>query len=225
MPVWSPDSQRLAVAADLGHGGGVELQIIPTGAAEAPGTFHTSTFTLRPVAWSGDGRILFQRIDQRDRVNLLTMAPQAGAEPLVFRADTYNYVQAAISPDGRHVAYASDLSGRFEVYVEDYPTPGNRRPVSHGGGTQPRWHPDGRVLYYLSPDHYLTAVRVNGVPPTYSEPRPLFALLMPEGNFRLQGANYDVAADGRILAAVLQEQAAEPRTATVWLGATATLRQ
>ena len=119
LPVWSPNSQRLAVAADLGHGGGVELQIVPIAAAEAPTVFHTSTFTLRPVAWSGDGRILFQRVDHRDQVNLLMMAPEAGAEPLAFRAGAYNYIQAAISPDGRHVAYASDLSGRFEVYVEE----------------------------------------------------------------------------------------------------------
>ena len=153
------------------------------------------------------------------------MAPEAGAEPLAFRADAYNYIQAAISPDGRHVAYASDLSGHFEVYVEDYPTPGNRRPISDGGGTQPRWHPDGTVLYYVSPDHYLTAVEVNGVPPVYSQPRRLFALVMPAENFRLQGTNYDVAADGRILAAVLQEEGPGPRTATVWLGATAALRQ
>lgn len=77
----------------------------------------------------------------------------------------------------------------------------------------------------MSPDDYLTARRVIGVPPTFSEPRRLFPLRMPHAIFRLQGANYDVAADGRILAAVLQEQAAAPRTATVWLCATATLRQ
>jgi dipeptidyl aminopeptidase/acylaminoacyl peptidase len=226
MPVWSRDSRKLAVATDLGHGGGVELQIVPIATTGRPTTFHTSTFTLRPAGWSLEGRVLFQGIDQRDQVNLWIMSPEAGAEPQAFRADGFNYIQAAISPDGRHVAYASDLSGRFEVYVEDFPTPGNRRSVSNGGATQPRWRPDGKALYYVTLDHYLTARTVTGEPPAFSEPRRLFTLRMPDTNFRLQGANYDVAADGRILAAVLQEEAMAPKsTAMVWLGATAALRQ
>ena len=58
----------------------------------------------------------------------------------------------AISPDGQWIAYASDRTGRFEVYVERFPMLSERRLVSAGGGTEPLWSPDGRELVYRSGD-------------------------------------------------------------------------
>ncbi|MGQ0733758.1 MAG: TolB family protein, partial [Acidobacteriota bacterium] len=60
----------------------------------------------------------------------------------------FNEAQGTVSPDGRLMAYASDESGQYEIYVDEFPTPRARARVSVGGGTDPRWRQDGRELYY-----------------------------------------------------------------------------
>ena len=71
----------------------------------------------------------------------------ARARSVPFRSDGFRYPQAALSPDGHWVAYSSNQSGRFEIYVESFPTPGRRLRVSTDGGTQPRWRRDQKELY------------------------------------------------------------------------------
>src|SRR5262249_22969441 len=62
------------------------------------------------------------------------------------------------SPDGRWLAYASDESGAFEVYVQAFPDGQGKRLVSRGGGAEPRWRADGRELFYVSADRRLMVV-------------------------------------------------------------------
>ena len=68
----------------------------------------------------------------------------------------------AFSPDGNWIAYNSDESGRFEVYVERFPTHGGKRQISPAGGYGPRWRPDGKELYYYSLDGRMMWVSVTG---------------------------------------------------------------
>jgi eukaryotic-like serine/threonine-protein kinase len=72
----------------------------------------------------------------------------------------FNELQAEVSPNARWVAYASDESGRYEIYVQSFPDPNlaAKTTISAGGGVQPRWSTDGRELYYLRPDGVLIAV-------------------------------------------------------------------
>ena len=66
-----------------------------------------------------------------------------------------------LSPDGKWMAYQSDKSGRFEVYVQPFPPEeGAERVVSSGGGAQPRWNPNGRELFYIAFDEQLMAVPI-----------------------------------------------------------------
>ena len=58
----------------------------------------------------------------------------------------------AISPDGQWIAYHSNLSGLFEIYMERVASQEDRQQVSHDGGRVPRWSPDGRELFYMSLD-------------------------------------------------------------------------
>lgn len=62
------------------------------------------------------------------------------------------------SPDSKWIAYQSDESGRFEVYVQSFPGPGPKTLVSTNGGAQPRWRHDSREPFYISPDDRLMAV-------------------------------------------------------------------
>ncbi len=66
---------------------------------------------------------------------------------------------SAFSPDGRWIAYTSDETGTYEVFVRPYPGPGGRWQISSGGGVYPIWSPDGRRLFYrVDRDLYVTDV-------------------------------------------------------------------
>ncbi len=97
-----------------------------------------------------------------------------------------------ISPDGRWLLWASDDSGRYEVYVAPFPGGGSRVQVSREGGTQPRWNPAGSEILLKTPDNVLTAVRIETGSGTISvgTPTPLFPIV------EFTGWTYDVTADG-----------------------------
>jgi Tol biopolymer transport system component len=84
------------------------------------------------------------------------------------------------SPDGRLVAYTSNESGRFEVYVETIPRSDRKWAVSANGGYEPRWRGDGGELYYLSDDWKVMSVAVSAGP-SFGVPKPLFQTRVPVG--------------------------------------------
>ena len=78
--------------------------------------------------------------------------------PLLVTPSSENRVR--ISPDGRWIAYTSNESGVFDVFVTRFPQPGQKWPVSIAGGQLPTWRRDGRELFYLAPDGSLMAVPI-----------------------------------------------------------------
>ncbi len=103
----------------------------------------------------------------------------------------------SLSPNGRYLAYESDESGRYEIYVLSFPGGDGKRQVSVNGGQQARWRGDGRELYYVEGDT-LMAVSVSTESPfTLGQPQPLFEA--PGFALTGGGANggYDVSADGQ----------------------------
>jgi hypothetical protein len=72
-----------------------------------------------------------------------------------------NETNGLISPDGKWVAYASDESGVWEIYVTSFPDATGKWQVSRGGGTEPRWRGDGKEIFYIAPSGMLMAVAVN----------------------------------------------------------------
>ena len=81
-----------------------------------------------------------------------------GGSPVALAQSSFDERSGEFSPDGKWVSYASDESGRFEVFVQRFPESGQRLQVSSGGGRQPQWRPDGREMFYLAPDGRLMAV-------------------------------------------------------------------
>jgi hypothetical protein len=135
-----------------------------------------------------------------------------------FTQTPFNEYPAVFSPDGRWVAYASDESGRNEVYVAPFPGLGGKWQVSAAGGHWPRWRRDGRELFFLAPDSRMMAAEIEGRWPTFeiATIRPLFQTqvrLRPN----VQGYGYDVSADGqRFLINMTVDQAAvQPITLVV----------
>jgi hypothetical protein len=109
-----------------------------------------------------------------------------------------NETDGQISPDGKWVAYASDESGAWEIYVSSFPGAAGKWQVSRGGGSEPRWRGDGKEIFYIAPSGMLMAVPVNGET-TFAtgQPMPLFQI---HGRAPISSTDifsYDVAKDGK----------------------------
>jgi hypothetical protein len=103
-----------------------------------------------------------------------------------------------ISSDGKWVAYASDESGNWEVYVTSFPAGAGKWQVSRGGGGEPRWRADGKEIFYMAPSGMLMAVPVssdNGF--STGAPAPLFQIHGRAPISSTDAFTYDVAKDGK----------------------------
>jgi Tol biopolymer transport system component len=104
-----------------------------------------------PSSWSPDGKfLLYWRSDPNTGNDIWALPLIAGApsKPFPWLATPFNELEAKFSPNGRWVAYVSNASGRFEVYVAPFPGPGGKRQVSTSGGSWPRWRADGKEIFY-----------------------------------------------------------------------------
>jgi eukaryotic-like serine/threonine-protein kinase len=102
-----------------------------------------------------------------------------------------------ISPDGQWLAYQSDESGSFEVYIRPFPeVESGRWQVSIGGGIQPAWSPDARELFYLAPGRLMSVPIRGGVTPSVGTPRVILPALT-FSPYNRSGRIYDVSPDGQ----------------------------
>jgi hypothetical protein len=143
----------------------------------------------------------------------------AGGKPTPFLATTRDERSAVLSPDGRWMVYAVLEAGREEeVYLQQYPGPGDRTPVSVGGGREPVWSPSGDEIFYRSIDgERMMAVSVRTKPTlTIGQPRMLF-----QGQFRLGSfwSEYDVSPKTKDFLMVAVDEPTRPRlvVAVNWL--------
>jgi serine/threonine-protein kinase len=129
--------------------------------------------------------------------NIRRLALEGNGEPDDLLATEFNELNADVSPDGRWMAYQSDESGRFEVYVRPFPAVNEGRwQVSATGGTRPLWSRDERELFFLDAARNMTAVSVAAGPRlTFGAPQLLFAT----APFGLEGQqrNFELSMDGR----------------------------
>ena len=237
-PVWSPDGGRIVFSAVPLKGGPTRhLWTISVDGSGPMVPLIESRFQLRAHGWSPDGARLLYHLEfgAQDTASGLWMMTMPGSRSVPFRNDGFLYPQAELSPDGHWVAYASNQSGRYEIYVESFPTPGRRVRVSTEGGTQPRWRRDQKELYFLSAESRLIAVPASlGVEAKFGTATPLFILAMPGGAMSggplpggvgvVSATQYDVSADGRFLAAVVEPHVPDRPPVTVALNATAGLK-
>jgi Tol biopolymer transport system component len=147
-----------------------------------------------PLDWSPDGRFLLYGDRHATTDWDLWVLPLDGKrEPFPFVRTRHKELGCAFSPDGRWVAYGSNETGQWEVYVQRFPEPGDRQRVSTAGGKLPRWPRGGGELFYLSADDHVMAVpATSGTRIELGTPVKLFRIESPTGEHP-----YDVSADGR----------------------------
>jgi eukaryotic-like serine/threonine-protein kinase len=105
------------------------------------------------------------------------------------------------SPDGRWIAYQSDESGLFEIYVQPFPAAGAKWQISTQGGSMPRWRADGKELFYIAPDAKMMAAAVTASGDTFeaSPPAALFQTHIAGGFTQILKHQYAISRDGRFL--------------------------
>ena len=138
------------------------------------------------------------------------------AETVRRIASSFDEIEGQFSPNGQWLAYASNESGHYEIYVRSCPVAGEKRQISASGGMQPRWRRDGHELFYVAPDGRLMAVPISLPRGTQAfearPPVPLFQTRLASGaNLATAGfqarPQYAVARDGRFLMLINSNEA------------------
>ena len=199
-PLWTPGGDRVVFRSTQEGQTGLFWKA-PNGRGAAEPLLAADAQILSPHAWSPDGKkllIYYQPADfSTPGIWVLSLDGDRSWEPLLRTAGEF---APALSPDGSWLAYASDETGRPEVYVERFPTLGDRRQISTGGGVDATWSSDGRELFYLRAGaggaNAMMIVSVSIEPEfTLGTPQVLFEREVYTGG----GRRYDVAPDGRFL--------------------------
>jgi Tol biopolymer transport system component len=153
-----------------------------------------------PFDFTADGRTLLFGDEPPGGTLDIWIQPLDGAAARPYLATRAHEYDARISPDGRWVAYASDETGRSEVYLQPYPIPGRRVVVTTSGGERPVWQRDGRALYYWQGDQLIVASldARPGERPAVRNRTVLFRA--PRAD---PGKGYDVTVDGSRIAMII----------------------
>lgn len=158
-----------------------------------------------------DGYLTFMRVSAATKFDIWAVRPDDPSGEFPVIATPANEGQSQLSPDGRYLAYASDESGRFEIYVRAFPDPSQVFRVSTGGGNDPRWCCGGRELFFVAADRKLMSVEIT-TRPSFRAARPKVVLDTGlEQLWQDTRNHYDVTPDGRGLAVLMPE--ADRRTA------------
>lgn len=210
-PIWSPDGSQVAFASNRDGTWGI-YRVSGDGKEEQ--LVKGDQQLLLTSDWSSDGKFIVYR-QQHEKTGLdLHLLPLDTRQPRQYVATPSDETYGMVSPDGHWMAYQSKDSGRWEIYVQSFPQPGRKMPVSKGDGMFPRWRRDGKELFYVGPDDKLMAVPVQtGASFSAGAPVPLFDV----GSLgrRLNRYVYDVSADGQRVLLIRQLEDASLRPLTV----------
>jgi Tol biopolymer transport system component len=197
-PAWTPDGQRVGFL--WLHDGTSQFAWQP---ADGSGSPERLADDVLLTSWAPDGQEGVG-VTRYDIIGVTTREGTAQVRPILATPAREGW--PAISPDGHWLAYASDVSGQLEVYLQPYPAPGPRTQVSIDGGSSPAWHPSGRALFFLAQTDprdparrrmMIVDVDLRGGP-RLGTPRQLFEFRTADLGFACTPVRcYDVARDGQ----------------------------
>jgi eukaryotic-like serine/threonine-protein kinase len=216
--VWSPDGQRVAFRSD--RDGQYNLfEIAAIGGTER--RIFQSAQQKTPLDWSPDGRfVMYAELNPAGGSDLFAVTVTGDAKPAAIAQTQFDERDGQFAPNNRWIAYASDESGRYEVYLQSFPARGAKIQISIGGGIGPRWRGDGRELFYVAPDGTVMSVPLHvdavgktiepGVPLRLFRPSIAYGGLIPSDGSTHQ--QYAVTGDGQrfLVNTVVGEPTAPP---------------
>jgi Tol biopolymer transport system component len=202
-PAWSPDGKTLMFAVPVAKGGGVVD--IRSKAADGTGPEKTllpqdGYHNYHYAAWTPDGKyITYLWGEGAKQVSLWTVPLAGEAKPVAIvqpPSPQSNITGYRVSPDGRWVAYTSDESGQWEVYLTTFPEGKGKWRVSGNGGTHAAWSGNGKELFYKdqTDDFFVCLISAKGAEVEIGKPQHLFHASTPG-----IGLSFDVSLEGKRL--------------------------
>jgi serine/threonine protein kinase len=213
MPVWSPDGSRIVYNSS---NAGVTMKAA-NGSGDAETLLQRRAF---PASWSPDGRfIFFMERGVKTRMDLWALPMFGDRKEYLLSNSQFDEQNPQLSPDGRWLAYTSDETGDYEIYVQSFSADGklgaDKKRVSTAGGKLPVWRRDGSELFFIAADGQMMAssVQTSGTEFQFAAPRPLFKTR----TLALEGAifrEYDVSPDGQrfLIGTLVGDTKAQPPT-------------
>jgi eukaryotic-like serine/threonine-protein kinase len=214
-PVWTPDGKNI-VFASWEHGAPGIYWIRADGAGEPQRMTETGGIVIQyPHSFSPDGKRLAFSQSGFGNPAEIWIAPIEGPpdHPRLGKAEaflhtTFSAWDPTFSPDGHWLAYESNESGSYEVYVRPFPGPGGKSQISTGGGLYPIWSREGRKLFFVAPDRRIMVADYIATGDSFTVGKPQVwsqkSLIEIGGNYP-----YDVAPDGKRFAVVLNPGATQ----------------
>jgi len=201
--VWSPDGRYVVFENGAGtlfwiraDGGGALQPLVKSGAR------------MVPYSFSPDGKRLALASTGYD-LYTVSVGNEGGSlhagKPEPFLATSSDERSPFFAPDGKWLAYSSDESGVFQVYVRAFPNTGGKWLISNEGGVHPIWPRSGDRIFFRTKDNHVMSVAYNVNGDTFDDERPRLWTPTQMGNVGLV-ANYDVAADGKRVLALMETE-------------------
>jgi hypothetical protein len=202
MPIWTPDGKRIVFGWQKSVVGNLFSQRYD--GSSPMERLTTSEHEQRPGSWSSGGQTLALVEGYGDTGQKILLLEARSGRVRPFLNSQFDERFPEFSPDGRWIAYSSDESNRWEVYVVDYPDRSKKVQVSSQGGSEPLWSKNGKQLFYRGQDQvWVVDVRTDGGFAT-SKPR----LLIERPGYSPASAirGYDLSQDGQRFLMVKVEQ-------------------
>ena len=162
--IWSPDGSRIVFCSN--RRGAYDLYQKDATGAGGDQLLLATEETKVPTDWSADGKyVLFRSLNPKTTFDIWAVS-MVDRKPFPVAATAFEERDGQFSPDGKWIAYQSNESGRFEIWVRPFPVPGvdvkpdDRWQFTTDGGTQVRWGHDGKEIFYVAPDGRLMAMPV-----------------------------------------------------------------
>ena len=201
VPLWTPDGKRIVYASSREKnllGGGDVYWRAANGTGQAEKLATSPSRGLNPFSWSRNGKTLvLWELSLNPRgsdIGMVSMEGNHTRKPLL--QEKYNETHPLVSPDGKWMAYASDESGKNEVYVCTFPDVNKGKwQISTNGGDSPLWSPDGRELFYHASDATM-AVRVE-TEPDFKPGKPTVLFRRTYYGSLANMAVWDISPDGK----------------------------
>jgi serine/threonine protein kinase len=199
--LWSPDGNRVVFQSN--RKGAFNLYSKQSSVTGADELLLESAQPKAPADWSPDGRfLLFRSMDPQTGFDLWVLPVTGDKKPFPFLKTPFDERNGQFSPDGKWIAYQSNESGRFEIYVQPFPGPGRKFQLSGDGGAQPRWNRNSKEIFYVSLDRKMMAAPVKLSPEGQSlesgTPAALFPVRIAGGPISaFNKQQYAVSSDGQ----------------------------